>query len=55
MFLICGCFGEINDDDDDDDDKLNKLTRLLLQHSAILLPAAEFEADYQIIPQSDML
>jgi len=19
MFLICGCFGEINDDDDDDD------------------------------------
>jgi len=20
MFLICGCFGEINDDDDDDDD-----------------------------------
>ena len=20
MFLICGCFGEINDDDNDDDD-----------------------------------
>jgi len=24
MFLICGCFGEINDDDDDDDDDDDK-------------------------------
>jgi len=37
MFLICGCFGEINDDDDDDDDDKTFYDLITEQVSTLIL------------------